>query len=42
MPVAVKVAGADTLDTVSVEKEIPDMLALAGMDSNTADGTVNV
>ncbi len=42
MPVALKVTGAELLDTASVEKEIPPTLALAGMDSNTADGTVNV
>src|ERR1035438_4160936 len=41
-PVAVKVTGPVWLDTDSAEKEIPAIGVLAGNDSNTAEGTVNV
>src|ERR1017187_796760 len=41
-PVAVKVTGPVWLDTDSAEKEIPAIVVLAGNDSNTAEGTVNV
>ena len=41
-PVAAKVTGAETLDTESVEKEIPPIVVLGGSASNTEDGTVNV
>jgi cytochrome bd-type quinol oxidase subunit 1 len=42
MPVAVKVAGTVTLETDSVDVLMPKIVALAGIDSNTVEGTVKV